>query len=603
MLTALMQAIATMEGFFSLGTLASKNNNPGNLRFNNQAGAIGQDANGFAIFATVQDGWNALSNLLQWYGRQGFSLAGMMAKYAPAGDGANDPNAYANYLGSQLGISTSTPVAQIAIPDGQPNPTQRAPFPQTSQTAAAPTSPKGHPGSSPPLGSGSSRLAGWFLATISLLCLARAQAQGIRQDTLTLTAPAPAAVTQVSTSVTGMRGGVRYVYWVIANYAGGSAQPAGVIETSAPTALSGSSFVTIQWSAAAGATSYDVLRTSSEFFPSGACTCAVATSVSGVSTTDTGGALSLYIFTPKSPAVGTIRIDNSGATPAFVTSPPLGGGVINATAIANANTVTLTSASGSAYAGSVATCPIALAVGQLYQFIPSPTNSVTNPTLSPCPGLGPLTITHVDGTALLANELDASGTKMCQVLDIGATFLLIPGLCSTGAGFISMGHIAASSVPIPPSGTLTLFYDSANSDHLSVKNSSGSVVDLQDPTLRRRGIPFSIGDPGGSALTAASTTTDYITVPIACSISGYNLLIDAGTITVKFWKVATGTAIPTAGNSISTSGVGISSGTAIHSTTVSDFTTTAVAPNDILAMNVTAVATAKYVSGVLQCDQ
>jgi hypothetical protein len=118
-----------------------------------------------------------------------------------------------------------------------------------------------------------------------------------------------------------------------------------------------------------------------------------------------------------------------------------------------------------------------------------------------------------------------------------------------------------------------------------------------------RGIPFTIGDPAGSTLTVASTTTDYVTVPFACTISAYNLVIDAGTITVKFWKVATGTAIPTSSNSISTSGVGISTGTAIHSTTTSDFTTTTVTANDILAMNVTAVATAKYVQGVLQCDQ
>jgi hypothetical protein len=118
-----------------------------------------------------------------------------------------------------------------------------------------------------------------------------------------------------------------------------------------------------------------------------------------------------------------------------------------------------------------------------------------------------------------------------------------------------------------------------------------------------RGIPFSIGDPAGSTLTVASTTTDYITVPFACTISAYNLLIDAGTITVKFWKVATGTAIPTSTNSINTSGVGISSGTAIHSTTLTDFTTTAVAANDIMAVNITAVTTAKYFSAVLECDQ
>lgn len=131
-----------------------------------------------------------------------------------------------------------------------------------------------------------------------------------------------------------------------------------------------------------------------------------------------------------------------------------------------------------------------------------------------------------------------------------------------------------------------------------------AIVAADLPTnVPRRGIAFSIGDPAGSALSAASTTTAYVTVPFACTISAYNLAIDAGTITVKFWKKATGTAIPTSSDSINTSGVAIASGTAIHSTTVSDFTTTAVSQNDIVAMNVTTVATAKYVSGVLQCDQ
>jgi hypothetical protein len=119
-----------------------------------------------------------------------------------------------------------------------------------------------------------------------------------------------------------------------------------------------------------------------------------------------------------------------------------------------------------------------------------------------------------------------------------------------------------------------------------------------------RGLVFSYGDPGSStAIAAGATATDYMTVPFACTLKAWNLLIDGGTITVKFWKVATGTAIPTAGNSINTSGVGISSGTAIHSTTLSDFTTTAFAANDIVAMNVTASATAKFVSGTLECDQ
>ena len=117
------------------------------------------------------------------------------------------------------------------------------------------------------------------------------------------------------------------------------------------------------------------------------------------------------------------------------------------------------------------------------------------------------------------------------------------------------------------------------------------------------GIVFSVGDPGGTAIVAGATVTSYTTVPFACTIAAWNLLVDAGTVTVKFWKVGTGIAIPTGSNSINTNGVSISTGTAVHSTTLTDFTTTAVSKDDILAMNVTASATAKYVSATLQCDQ
>ena len=80
-----------------------------------------------------------------------------------------------------------------------------------------------------------------------------------------------------------------------------------------------------------------------------------------------------------------------------------------------------------------------------------------------------------------------------------------------------------------------------------------------------------------------------IVVPNAGTIIGC-------TATVKFWKIATGTATPTSTNSINTSGVAISTGTAIHSTTLSDFTTTAVAANDIFAVQLSAVANANVVN-------
>jgi hypothetical protein len=66
--------------------------------------------------------------------------------------------------------------------------------------------------------------------------------------------------------------------------------------------------------------------------------------------------------------------------------------------------------------------------------------------------------------------------------------------------------------------------------------------------------------------------------------------VDTGTATVKVWKKATGTAVPTVSDNINTSGVAISTGTYVHSNTVSDFTTTTVAAGDIFAFNVSAVS-------------
>lgn len=101
-------------------------------------------------------------------------------------------------------------------------------------------------------------------------------------------------------------------------------------------------------------------------------------------------------------------------------------------------------------------------------------------------------------------------------------------------------------------------------------------------------------DGGGSAI--ANGSTIYINCPYAGTITGYSILADTGTCTIKTWKIAAGTAIPTVANSISTSGVALASGTAIQSTTVTDFTSTTVTANDIFAFNITAIASATKIS-------
>jgi hypothetical protein len=81
----------------------------------------------------------------------------------------------------------------------------------------------------------------------------------------------------------------------------------------------------------------------------------------------------------------------------------------------------------------------------------------------------------------------------------------------------------------------------------------------------------------------------YWTCPFSGTITGWNITLDTGTITLKVWKKATGTAKPTSADSINTSGISLSTGTNVRSVTLTDFTTLAVAAGDIFAAEITAV--------------
>ena len=106
---------------------------------------------------------------------------------------------------------------------------------------------------------------------------------------------------------------------------------------------------------------------------------------------------------------------------------------------------------------------------------------------------------------------------------------------------------------------------------------------------------FQFGTPGGSAISTG--ILGYATVPIGCTITGWDIAVDAGTATVKTLKVAAGTAIPTLGsNSISTSGVAISTGTVVQSTTLTDFTTTTVTANDIVGADLITTSGVGYIN-------
>jgi hypothetical protein len=121
------------------------------------------------------------------------------------------------------------------------------------------------------------------------------------------------------------------------------------------------------------------------------------------------------------------------------------------------------------------------------------------------------------------------------------------------------------------------------------------------PASPGQGFGASFGSVASGA-SALVVDTAYFTVPKACTINAWNINVNAGTATFDVWKVATGTAIPTVTNSITASAQpAISTGTSLHSTSMSGWTTS-VAANDIVAVNLKTVATATYASLVVECD-
>ncbi|HEY4340281.1 MAG TPA: hypothetical protein VGM97_10085 [Steroidobacteraceae bacterium] len=218
-----------------------------------------------------------------------------------------------------------------------------------------------------------------------------------------------------------------------------------------------------------------------------------------------------------------------------------------------------------------------------------------------------------------ANTIAASGNLTCKQVaysEVTGTPSLAT-VATSGLASDLTGTLGAAQLPNPSATTLGGVKSLASASHqflTSISTAgapaqaqpaftdiSGTATATQLPSsVKIRAIGFTF-DGNGSTL--SSGVTKYLTVPFACTISAWNFAVDTGTATVKLWKVATGTAIPTVANSINTSGVSIASGTAIHSTTVTDFTSTAVSANDIIGFNLFAVSSATYVNFMLECDQ
>lgn len=222
-------------------------------------------------------------------------------------------------------------------------------------------------------------------------------------------------------------------------------------------------------------------------------------------------------------------------------------------------------------------------------------------------GVGTATITVTPATATIegAATLVLTTGQSARIVSNGTNYRAIRVVSAADA----VGGAAA--LPIGNLNALTKIGPAAGGIVPSAVSDDGTDVTITGRKLKigttQVGVGHTFGasfDGGGGALTTGKT--GYIVIPFACTISAWNIAIDAGTATVDVWKVATGPAIPSVTNVITGTGAGrpaISTGTAIHSTTLTGWSTVAVAANDIVAINLQAVANATLLVFSAQCDQ
>lgn len=121
--SAIAAAITVQEGN-GPGTLATRNNNPGNLIYVGQAGAT-QGPGGFAAFSTPAAGQAALVNQITLDAVRGTDAAGnptttvsqLISSWAPASDPRNNTPAYIASVGIQTGYDVDAPLSSLGAPD------------------------------------------------------------------------------------------------------------------------------------------------------------------------------------------------------------------------------------------------------------------------------------------------------------------------------------------------------------------------------------------------------------------------------------------------------------------------------------------------------
>lgn len=108
-------AIATQEGFFQTGTLPALRNNPGDLRFAGQLGAL-PPSKPFAIaqFKTLEAGVTALFRQLWLQVAEGQTVRQIIAQWAPPNE--NNTSVYLEHVLTWTGLPADTLVLDLLPP-------------------------------------------------------------------------------------------------------------------------------------------------------------------------------------------------------------------------------------------------------------------------------------------------------------------------------------------------------------------------------------------------------------------------------------------------------------------------------------------------------
>lgn len=160
-----------------------------------------------------------------------------------------------------------------------------------------------------------------FFALWALLTLA----QYPSQMGIAVPAPPPVAVVGATYRGTEVPAGAKIYYWVVTTYPSGKSLPAGpatAFNTVGSVNLTAANDVLVSWSGVSGATSYDVIKSTSQESPVqyGSCTnCLVVLGTTNTSFEDEGPPAGAYSMNPAAPAVTAVwTINNTGSAAPYI---------------------------------------------------------------------------------------------------------------------------------------------------------------------------------------------------------------------------------------------------------------------------------------------